>query len=473
MENASLELFKCPYFLTWSERELESKLFGSSGVRGLVNVSLTPVLAAKIGSAIATFSKGKKVLVGRDTRVSGLMLQNCLVAGLLAGGAKVNCLGIAPTPVLAYLTKKLNADAGVMITASHNPPQYNGIKIFNNKGFAYNEKSQNEIEKIVKNENFKLAHWKNIGETSFIDETYLYIEMIRRNVNLHRKWHIILDTGCGAACYMAPKLFKDLGCKVTAINAQPDGFFPGRSPEPNNESLKPLARIVNDLGADVGIGYDGDGDRVAFVDEKGCFVDFDRILAAYAAYVIKVNSGGSVVTNVEASMGVEKMVEAFDGEVVRTKVGDVYVAEAMKQSNAVFGGEPCGAWIHPQFHYCPDGILSSVLLLKALEDENKNLSEFVSETLKCKVLRENVKCENEIKYEIMKKIEDEIKSIFPTYGELSTVDGVRLSFESGWILVRASGTEPLIRLTVEGESLKTAKEIMEKGVKLVKGTLGK
>ena len=437
-------------------------------MRGLVNVDLTPILAAKIGLAVVTFSKAKKILVARDTRVTGLMLENALVSGLLAGGANVNCLGVVPTPVLAYLTKKLNADAGVMITASHNPPQYNGIKIFNGDSMAYGEESQNNIERIIEHENFRLANWRNVGEALFIDESCLYVEMVQKIVKLNKKWHVIVDPGCGATYNLAPLIFKSLGCKVTAINAQPDGFFPGRSPEPNAESLEPLARIVQELGADVGVAYDGDGDRVAFIDEGGNFVDFDRVLAAYAAYVAKKKHGGNVVTNVEASMCVEKMVEKHGGKVIRTKVGDVYVAEAIKQFDAVFGGEPCGAWIHPQIHYCPDGIFSSVLLLKALEDEDKRLSEFISETPQYQTIRENVACKNEIKHDVVKKVGEGLKSVFPEYKQLSTVDGFRLTLEEGWILVRASGTEPLIRLTVEGESLKGTKEIMGKAVGHVK-----
>jgi phosphoglucosamine mutase len=452
---------------------LESKLFGSSGVRGLVNVDLTPVLVAKIGLAISTFSRAEKILVGRDTRVSGLMVENALVSGLLAGGVKVDCLGVVPTPVLAYSTRELGADTGVMITASHNPPEYNGIKIFNGEGVAYNEESQNEIERIVENRSFVLADWRSIGEASFVDESCLYIEMIRKNVKLNKRWHVIVDPGCGATCYIAPASLKNLGCKTTAINAQPDGFFPGRSPEPNSESLRLLARIVKDLGGDIGVAYDGDGDRVAFVDEEGCFVDFDRVLAAYAACVVKRSSGGAVVTNVEASMCVERMVEEHGGKVVRTRVGDVYVVEAMKRCGAVFGGEPCGAWIHPEFHFCPDGILSSVLLLKALEDEDKMLSEFVSEVPRYQTVRENVACKNEVKRMVMGKVEGGLRSLFPSYRQVSIVDGVRLSLEDGWILVRASGTEPFIRLTVEGESLKAAEGIMEKGVMLVRGLVGK
>jgi phosphoglucosamine mutase len=296
--------------------------------------------------------------------------------------------------------------------------------------------------------------------------------MIRKTAKLYKKWHVIVDSGCGATCNLAPLIFERLGCKVTAINSQPDGFFPARSPEPNTESLKPLAEIVLELDADVGIGYDGDGDRAAFIDEKGNFVNFDRVLAAYATHVVKKSGEGIVVTNVEASMCFEKMVEAHGGKVVRTKVGDVYVAEAVKRHNAVFGGEPCGAWIHPQFHYCPDGILSSVMLLKALEDEEQSLSEFIAETLHYQILRENITCKNEVKYKVMKKVGEGLKSVFPAYKEYSTVDGVRLALRNGWILVRASGTEPLVRLTVEGESLKAAKEIMKKGLAFVKKLVG-
>jgi len=441
-------------------------------VRGLVNVDLTPILAAKIGLAITTFSKAKKVLVGRDTRVSGLMLEDALVSGLLAGGANVDCLGIVPTPVLAYLTKKLNANAGVMITASHNPPQYNGIKIFDSDSVAYGDRSQSKIEKIIESEGFGMVNWQNVGEALFIDESCLYVKMIRKNIKLRKKWHVIVDPGCGATCNLAPLILGSLGCKVTAVNSQPDGFFTARSPEPNAESLKPLAKIVQELDADVGIAYDGDGDRVAFIDEEGNFVDFDRVLAAYAAHVAKKKGEGIVVTNIEASMCIEKVVEVHSGKVVRTKVGDVYVAEAIKQHKAVFGGEPCGAWIHPQFHYCPDGILSSVMLLKALEEEDKSLSEFIAKTPKYPTFRKNIACKNEVKHKNVEKVREALKSVFPAYKDFSTVDGVRLALENGWILVRASGTEPLVRLTVEGESLKAAKEIMEKGVALIKNLIG-
>jgi phosphoglucosamine mutase len=446
---------------------LKAKLFGSSGIRGLANVDLTPFLAAKIALAAAGVSKARKAVVARDTRVSGLMLEDSVVSGFLAAGVDVSCLGVLPTPVLAFLTRELGADVGVMITASHNPPEYNGVKIFDGEGLAYSEKNQERIEAMIEKESFSLADWRKIGNAMPTDKTRLYVEMIEKAVSLHKRWHVVVDPGCGATSSLAPAIFAALGCRTTMVNAQPDGFFPGRSPEPNENSLKPLANIVKKLHADLGVAYDGDGDRVSFIDRKGKFADFDRILAAYAAHIVKREGGGTVATNVEASMCVEKMVEAHGGKVVRTRVGDIYVSEAIKQSNGVFGGEPCGAWIHPRFHYCPDGILSSVLLLKALEEEDKNLSEFMAETPQYSVARKNINCKNETKHKLVKKAGKESKVFFPNSKNLSTVDGVRLAVENGWLLIRASGTEPLIRLTAEGESLKAAQEIAKKGAVVV------
>jgi phosphoglucosamine mutase len=259
-----------------------------------------------------------------------------------------------------------------------------------------------------------------------------------------------------------------MGCKVTAINAQPDGFFPARKSEPTAESLGDLAQVVKTLGADVGVAFDGDGDRVAFVDENGVFVNFDRSLAAYAAYALKRSGGGTVVTNVEASMCVETMAEAQGGKVVRTRVGDIYVSEAIKQVGAVFGGEPCGAWVHPQHHFCPDGPLSAALFLKALEDESESVSEFIAKVPEYITRRENLACKNESKYKAVAKIGDALKREFPSFTDFSTIDGVRLALKDGWLLVRASGTEPLIRLTVEGESVAVANDITLKATAIIR-----
>ena len=281
------------------------------------------------------------------------MLEDALVSGLLSSGTDVFLAGIVPTPVLAYATKALGADAGFMLTASHNPPQYNGIKVFKGDSLSYTDEDQDAVEKNVVEGTFALADWRSLGKTTPIDASQVYMEMALKAVALKRQWQIVVDPGCGATFDVAPAMLKAMGCKVTALNAHPDGYFPARKSEPTAESLKDLANVVKTLGADAGIAFDGDGDRVAFVDEKGAFVNFDRSLAAYAAYALKRSGGGTVVTNVEASMCVETMAQAQGGKVIRTKVGDIYISEVIKQSDAVFGGEPCGAWVHPQASLLP------------------------------------------------------------------------------------------------------------------------
>jgi phosphoglucosamine mutase len=445
-----------------------AKLFGSSGVRGLANVDLTPLLACKVGSAVAAHAKAKKAVVAKDTRVSGAMLEDALVSGLLSSGTDVLLAGMVPTPVLAYAAKALGADVGFMLTASHNPPQYNGIKVFNGDSLSYTDEEQTAVEKIVADKRFALADWRSLGETTPVDASKVYMEMALKAVALRRRWRVVVDPGCGATFNVAPAMLKAMGCKVTAFNAQPDGYFPARKSEPTAESLQDLAKVVKTLGADVGIAFDGDGDRVAFVDENGAFVNFDRSLAAYAAYALKRSGGGTVVTNVEASMCVETMAEAQGGKVIRTKVGDIYISEAIKREGAVFGGEPCGAWVHPQHHFCPDGPLSAALFLAALEDEAKSVSEFVGEVPEYITLRENIACQNDLKHKAVEKLGAVLKLAFPAYTDFSSVDGVRLALKNGWLLVRASGTEPLIRLTVEGDSLAVANDITEKATALIK-----
>ena len=203
------------------------------------------------------------------------------------------------------------------------------------------------------------------------------MDMAQKAVLLQKKWRVVVDPGCGAAFQVAPDMLKAMGAKSQHSTLNQTDIFPARKSEPTAESLQDLANVVKALGADIGIAFDGDADRVAFVDENGVFVNFDRSLAAYGAYALKRNGGGTVVTNVEASMCVETMAEKYGGKVVRTKVGDIYISEAMKQTGAVFGGEPCGAWVHPKLHFCPDGPLSAPLMLKALEEEDKTLGQFI------------------------------------------------------------------------------------------------
>ena len=450
------------------------RLFGTSGIRARANVELTPELALKVGSALATYTGGGEVLVAHDTRTSAQMLESALISGLIAGGCTVHRVGLAPTPVLAYLTKRLGMDAGVMLTASHNPPEYNGIKIFTAEGVAFPPKEQERLESIIAEEKYRRVDWRSLGRV--VDASgavELYVESVRELVSLSREWRVVLDTGCGATSILAPKLFRELGCKVYSLNAQPDGFFPGRSPNPTEEALKTAMDVVRGLEADVGFAYDGDGDRMVMLTEQGNYAPLDQSLAAYSDYILDRKGGGVIVTNVEASMVLEEVVEARGGRVVRTRVGDVAIVDAMLRHNAVFGGEPCGAWVHPQHHHAPDGTLSSLLVVDALEKTGLKPSEFLARVPVYPVIRRNVPCRNELKPKVMAEVEARISEVFAGVSDVLKVDGVAARMSDGWVLIRPSGTEPVIRITVEGRSEERARELADEATRLVEGAVSR
>jgi phosphoglucosamine mutase len=398
------------------------------------------------------------------------MIEDALVSALLSCGVNVMITDMVPTPVLAYAAKAFGADVGFMLTASHNPPQYNGIKVFKSD-LSYTDQDAEAVEKIIAEGTYQLADWRKLGRVINVDAQRVYMDMALKNVKLKKQWKVVVDAGCGAAFKVGPELLQALGCKVTALNSQPDGFFPARKSEPNADSLKDLAAAVKALGADIGVAFDGDADRVAFVDERGVFVNFDRSLAAYGAYMLKQAGGGEIITTIEASMAVETMAQRQAGKVARTRVGDIYVSEAIKRDGAVFGGEACGAWIQPQLHLCPDGPLSAAMFLMALESEGKTVSEFVGEVPEYITKRVNFTCKNEAKYKLVEQLGTAIKAEFPDYTDYSTIDGARLALKNGWLLIRASGTEPLLRLTVEGESEEAAKDITQKASALIQKQL--
>ncbi|HUS78312.1 MAG TPA: phosphoglucosamine mutase [Patescibacteria group bacterium] len=447
-------------------------LFGSSGIRGLANVEVTPLLAQKVGMAIASQFDGGVVLVGRDTRLSGEMLESALTSGIVSTGFVAGTVGVVPTPVIAWLTREMGAEAGVSITASHNPPEYNGFKIFDSTGMAYTEKQQQDVEDIIGEQKFSRSAWNRVGRVEKMDVGRVYIDSIAQRLEFSKAWSVVYDLFNGATSSIAHDIYRDLEIDAIIINGQPDGHFPAGNPEPTQESLTRVGRMVNFTGADIGFGFDGDGDRFIAVDERGNTPSPDRVLAAYARHLVEMNGGGTVVTHVGSSMCVEEAVEAVKGNVVRTKVGDVHITEAMIENGAIFGGEPVGAWIHPDIHMCPDGILSSLKLMVALESEGKTLSEFLADVPDYPTLRTKVECPDVRKPEAMMGISSNYEKDFGNVKEVLTIDGVRISLEDGWILIRPSGTEPIIRITVEAQDLERAEDLLETGRRFVGKVLG-
>ncbi|WP_456419933.1 phosphoglucosamine mutase [Methanocaldococcus infernus] len=425
------------------------KLFGTSGIR---IKNFPPELAYKVGLAIAKY---KDIVIGIDTRKSSPLLESSLISGILEGGGNAYKINLCPTPVLGYNCKYYNL--GVMITASHNPPEYNGIKIFNREGLSLSKEEEEEIEREIKEGKFKKVDWEGIGEI-YKDKLALkrYRDFILDNVELDGKGKkILVDCANGSASVISPSLIGDFNYKVISINSHPDGRFLGRLPEPDKENLRDTCEMAKCLKT-IAIAHDGDADRAIVIDEKGR-VYFDKLLILYVKYLSEVKGIKEVVTTVDCSMAIE---EIDDIKVVRTKVGDVYVSEEMRKRKIKFGGEPSGTWIH-ELHKTPDGILTGIRILEVLEYYNKELYKLLDEIPEYINLREKVKVEDHLKEKVINYIKEKV-------GEAETIDGVRISFEDGWLLIRPSGTESYIRVRVEAKTLERAKELLNLGVKLVK-----
>jgi len=447
------------------------KLFGSSGIRGLVNVEVTPLLAQKVGAALASQFEGGAIIIGRDTRLSGRMLEAALNSGIVSCGLVTGNLGVVPTPAVALLTREMGAEAGVAITASHNPPEYNGLKIFDSTGMAYTGEQQTALEETIEKAEFLTSSWSRVGRVEEIDGGRFYVDTLANALSFMKEWSVVCDLFNGATCTVAPDMFNELGCNATMLNAQPDGNFPAGNPEPSTENLARLGMMVREMEAGIGFGFDGDGDRMMAVDEKGGVPGPDRVLAAYAKHVVEERGGGIVVTHIGASMCIDEAVENVGGSVIRTKVGDVHITEAMLANEAVFGGEPVGAWVHPEVHLCPDGILSALELMLALEEEDKTLSEMVADIPDYPTLRAKVSCPNESKERAMDGVSSNHGEKFGEVKSVTMVDGVRIEVEDGWALIRPSGTEPVIRITVEAREERRAEELMKASQSLVKSVL--
>lgn len=428
-------------------------LFGSSGIRGLANREITPELALKIGLAVGSLHDS--CVIGHDPRTSGEMIEHAVISGLLSTGCSVTRIGMVSTPTLAFAARKY--DCSVMVTASHNPPEYIGVKLWNSNGMAFDTKQQDEVESLIKNSSYKLAEWSGIGRVSEAYAVEEHAENILKKAG-SASLKVVVDCGCGAASTITPYVLRRMGCKVITLNAQPDGFFPARNPEPVEKNLDALIKAVVAFEADLGIAHDGDADRMTAIDARGRFVEGDKLLAIFGLREAK----RSIVVPVDTSMMIDEVMRGR--KVYRTRVGDVYVAEELKKRNADFGGEPSGSWIFPGISLCPDGIYAAARLVEIVENEGR-LDSMIDELPSYPIKRGVVVCGNEKKENAMEKISLELRKL----GSVSSIDGIRVEVKEGWILVRPSGTEPKIRITAEAR--KGVDKLYAEAEKIVKGAL--
>ena len=437
------------------------RLFGTDGVRGVANSELTPELAFNLGKAgAAVLSQGNKrpvIVIGKDTRLSGDMLENALAAGILAVGGNVIKVGVIPTPTVAYLTKYYRADAGIVISASHNPFEYNGIKFFNGQGYKLDDSIEEKIEDIIMRGIDANAHvtGDQIGRCLEAEEsaTELYCNSLLETIDISLEgMKIVLDCANGAAFEIAPKVYRKLGADVTVIGDEPNGIN-------INEAIgsthpEKLQREVISCQADLGLAYDGDADRLIVVDEKGNVIDGDRTICICAKMLKDTGELGvnKVTTTVMSNLGFHKYVkEVIGADVEVTGVGDRYVLESMLKTGSVIGGEQSGHIIFKNYTTTGDGTLSSLQFVKALVASGKKASELSEEIELFPQVLVNARVHNDNKKIFMndEEVKHKIADVEAKIGE------------DGRVLIRPSGTEPLVRVMIEGKDTEVINELAE------------
>jgi phosphoglucosamine mutase len=422
------------------------KLFGTSGIRAVVDSWLIQ-LALKVGLAVGQLNGN--VVVGCDTRTSSDAMKKAFIAGLMAAGARGCDAGVLPTPTLALAARGF--DAGVMITASHNPPEYNGIKLLNPDGSAFDSKQQKQIEEMILNGSLFTTSWDRFQSCSINHNAVeKHVERILTDFPDKFKLKIALDCGCGAASVITPSLLDKMGCEVLALNCLPSGFYP-RAAEPIEVNLDELIKAVRQSGADLGIAHDGDADRMMVVDDKGSFISGDRLLVLLASEL----GAKKVVTTVDASMAIDEAI--FN--VTRTRVGDNYVSQQLKKGGD-FGGEPSGSWVFPKNSLCPDGIYAVAQVVSIAS--RKRLSKLIDGIPCYPLLRGSIDYDGIV----MSQLERKLMTMKPL--SVDKIDGIKLSFNNGWLLVRASGTEPKIRITAEAKTKAQVSGIYNDAIRLIK-----
>jgi phosphoglucosamine mutase len=440
-------------------------MFGTSGIRGPVGEDVTADLALAVGRALAV--DADRVVVGRDPRESGQFLADAAAAGLRECGADVVRLGVAATPTVARSVDPLEADAGVAVTASHNPPTDNGLKLWQPSGQAFDERRRDAIADRVRGESFEPAPWDDLGRQSGGEgarerHAGAIVDAVGGNDAPLADLSVAVDLGNGAGAVSVDAL-SELGASVETLNAQPDGGFPGRPSEPTAENCKSLRALVSAGSFDLGIAHDGDADRMLAVTGEGTWVPGDVLLALFAREA--VSEGKQVAVPVDTSLAVADAVAAAGGSVVRTRVGDVYVAERASEAGVVFGGEPSGAWIWPGETLCPDGPLAAAKLAALVADRGP-LSDLVGSVDTYPIRRTSLEVED--KRAVMERVADRVGE---TYDDVTTLDGVRVDLGEAWFLVRASGTQPLVRVTAEARDDGRADSAFEEASALVEDAI--
>ncbi len=438
---------------------MNKEIFRKYDIRGIVDKDLDSTKAELIGKAYGSYIKregGKNIVVGRDCRITGPAYKDALIRGILSTGCNVVDVDLVPTPLLYFAIIKLEKDAGITVTASHNPPEYSGFKMrFGNKP-VFGDAIE-EIYNIIERSDFETGQGEK-SSTSIIDT---YVNDVLSKISLNSEFKVVIDAGNGTAGLVAPQLLEKLGCKVTGLFLEPDGNFPNHLPDPTvPEFIADLIAKVKESGADVGIGYDGDSDRLGAVDEFGNIVWADQLMVLFARQILDRNpENRNIVFDVKCSQALVEEIEKHNGIPVIWKTGYPMIQDKMAETGALLGGEMSGhIYLSDNFYGFDDGIYASCRLLEIMSEKEMTLSELVCDIPKYVSTPEiRVECPEEEKFELVEKLKADFKKDFDSLD----IDGIRVLFDGGWALMRASNTQPVIVFRFEAKTDSQLEDIKE------------
>ena len=434
---------------------------GITGVRGIVGETFTPELAVDFAEAFGTYLDGGRILVCRDTRPSGPMIRSAVLAGLLGAGCEVVDLGVCPTPSMQLAVEWLKADGGIAITAGHNPWQWNALKFVRGDGLYLNSTQGEELLDIFHQGEFAKATWDTIRQNvQTADAIPEHVKVLEQSFAVDairaRKLTVAVDCCNGACSFLSPKWLETLGCEVLAVNDDPSAPFP-HAPEPKPETMAQLCAVVKAGRAAIGFAHDADGERLGIVTERGEPLSEEMTLAI-AAHIRLRKKTGTVVTNVSTSRAVDIIAERNGGSVVRTPVGQVYISEGLIEHNGVLGGEGSGGITVPEVHLTHDSAAAIGLILEHLAQSGESISEVVRQLPRLAILKHNIAVAPHRLYSVLQ----EFRAVVEDEGlEVDSTDGIKVRLRAGWVHVRASNTESMIRIIVEAEENAAARELLD------------
>ena len=435
---------------------MKGHIFRQYDIRGIVGEELTEEVARDIGRAVGTHLKERnknKIVVGRDVRNSSLSLKNELVEGILSTGCGVIDVGIVPTPLLYFSIYLYSQGGGVMVTGSHNPPEYNGFKICKGLDSIYGEEIQ-RLRRMIEDKKFI----KGTGTLQEKDPKDEYIEFLLRRVKIKKPLKLIIDAGNGTAGLVVPSLMKRLNLEFECLYCNPDGNFPHHLPDPTiPQYMEDLIKEVKEKKGDIGIGYDGDSDRIGAVDDRGRIIWGDKLLCLYARKLLERNPGARIIMDIKCSSSVVEYIERYGGKPIMWKTGHSLIKEKMKKEDVLLAGEMSGhMFFKDNYLGYDDAIFASLRLIEILSESEKKFSELVNEIPYYSSTPEiRVDCPDDKKFECV----EELKKYFKSQYKTIDIDGVRILFENGWGLIRASNTQPILVLRFEGKTEESREKI--------------